>query len=236
VAPTEPRRRAPRVLVGGIGELYQGDLDVGRLAVERLAGHQLGDDVLVEDLSYGAVAVAQRLQELQPGVLVLVGAAARGRPPGTVERRRVAPFAFSAAEVRQAVAEAVTGYVSIDLALEVASGLGALPAHTVVIEAEPATVSVRDALSPRLERSLDEMLSLVRAELRNLAAMTEQRRTEQGDEVTEEHSIEPEEGKPPEPYRPPRQPAQAHPEEPVQRGGAPGGEAAGDEPRKAPGS
>ena len=67
--------------------------------------------------------------------------------------------------------------------------------------------------------------------------MSEHRRTEQGDEVTEDQSFEPKEGKPEQPYRPPRQPAQDQPgDEPVERGGEPGGEAAGDEPRPAPGS
>jgi hypothetical protein len=65
--------------------------------------------------------------------------------------------------------------------------------------------------------------------------MNEHRRTEQGDEVTDEHAIEPKEGKPEQPYRPPRQPAQEQPDEPVKRGGAPGSEAGGDEPRPAPG-
>ncbi|MGH9281391.1 MAG: hypothetical protein ACRD0S_00475, partial [Acidimicrobiales bacterium] len=73
------------VLVGGVGELYQGDLDLGRVAVERLAQEALGDHVAVEDLHYGAVAVAQRLEELRPAHLVLVGGVARDRAPGTVE-------------------------------------------------------------------------------------------------------------------------------------------------------
>ena len=154
------------VLVGGVGELYQGDLDLGRRAVERLVNEPLGDHVLVEDLSYGAVAVGQRVEEVRPGMLILVGAARRGRPPGTLERRRARPLAQSPAEARHAVAEAVSGYVSIDLVLEVASALGNLPRRTVVIEAEPASVELGDRLSPELEAKLEQLLDLVRTDVR----------------------------------------------------------------------
>jgi hypothetical protein len=43
--------------------------------------------------------------------------------------------------------------------------------------------------------------------------MAERRKTEQDDELTEEHSVAAEEGRPENPYRPPRQPAQDQPEE-----------------------
>ena len=154
-----------RVLVGGVGQLYQGDLDLGRVAAERLVTEALGPDVLVEDLHYGAVAVAQRLQELDPGALVLVGAEDRGRPPGTVERRRIHPPDLPPARLQEAVADAVTGYVSIDLVIEVASALRALPARTVVIEVEPACTDPGERLSPEGQAGLEAALALVRAEV-----------------------------------------------------------------------
>ncbi len=154
-----------RVLVGGVGELYQGDLDLGRLAVERLVEEELGPDVLVEELHYGAIAVAQRLEDLRPELLVLVGAARRGRVPGTVERRLVRHTSLPAEEVQRAVRDAVTGYVDIDLVLEVAEGLGTLPARTVVIEVEPAWVEPCEQLSEEAQVALEQALELVRGEV-----------------------------------------------------------------------
>jgi hypothetical protein len=63
------------------------------------------------------------------------------------------------------------------------------------------------------------------------------RKTEQGDELTEQHSIAHKEGKHEQPYRPPRQPAQAGSaaQEPVERGGDHGADTEGMEPRKGPG-
>lgn len=152
------------VFVGGAGQLFQGDLDLGRRAAERLAADRL-PGVIVEELHYGAVAVAQRLAELQPSVFVLVGAIERGREPGTVLRRDVTPSMRDPAEVQRAVAQAVTGYVDVDLILDVAAGFGALPERTVSIEVEPATTEPSERLSGVGERALDQAVTLVRAEI-----------------------------------------------------------------------
>lgn len=158
------------VLVGGVGELYQGDLDVGRRAAERLAGAGLGPGVLVEELHYGAVAVAQRLEELRPHTLVLVGAAARGRAPGTVERRRLRHVDLDPADVQAAVHDAVTGYVAIDLVVEVGWGLRALPPRTVTVEVEPAPVDgPSEHLSAPARAGLVRACDLVRVEARRAA-------------------------------------------------------------------
>jgi hydrogenase maturation protease len=160
----------PSVLVGGVAHLYQGDLDLGRHAVERLQHDDLGPGVAVEELSYGAVAVAQRLEELRPDVLVLVGAVARGRRPGTVERREVERRALDPMEVQGAVADAVTGYIGLDLVLDVAEGLGALPERTIVVEVEPARTEPSEQLSPEAETALAEALELVRTEVAHARA------------------------------------------------------------------
>jgi hypothetical protein len=158
------------ILVGGVAQLYQGDLDLGRLAVARLAAEDLGPGVLVEELSYGAVAVVQRLEDLRPEAMVLVAAEARGRTPGSVERREVGPVGLSDAELQLAVGDAVTGYVTIDLLVEVAVALGALPATTVAIEVEPASLRPAEELSPAASDALEHALELVRVEVMALRA------------------------------------------------------------------
>jgi hydrogenase maturation protease len=179
---------APVVFVGGVGELYQGDLDLGRVAVERLTAEGLGRHVLVEDLHYGAVAVAQRLQEVQPAHLVLVGGVVRGRPPGSVERRRVCTPDMTPGQLQLSVNDAVVGYVSIDLVVEVASALGALPARTIAIEVEPTTTELSDRLSPEARAALERVLELVRDEARRgplleLADRVEERCREDADRI-----------------------------------------------------
>jgi hypothetical protein len=160
------------VLVGGIYELFQSDLDLGRHAVERLRAEELGADVLVEDLHYGAVAVVQRLEELRPDVLVLVTAARRDRAPGTVERRLVVARPVDAREFQAAIGDAVTGYVHLDLLLEVATGFDALPPRTVAVEVEPERTDSGEGLSAAAAAGLELALVLVRAELRRAPLLT----------------------------------------------------------------
>lgn len=154
------------MLVGGVSELFQCDLDLGRLAVERLRREHLGAGVLVEELHYGAVAVAQRLQELRPGALILISAVRRDRRPGTVDRRRLDPPALSPAEAQAAVGDAVTGYVHPDLVVEIAAALGVLPTRTVSVEVEPEVTGSGEGLSASASAGLEQALDVVRTEVR----------------------------------------------------------------------
>jgi hypothetical protein len=158
------------ILVGGVAELLQGDLDLGRLAVERLAGEDLGEDVHVEELSWGAVTVSHRLVDLRPDALVLVAAHPRGRAPGAVERREAEPRDRSIEHLQLAVGDAVTGYVDVDLLVDVCAALGTLPPRVVAIEVEPAATEPGEGLSDLARSGLEEAVRLVRAEVAALRA------------------------------------------------------------------
>jgi hypothetical protein len=82
-----------------------------------------------------------------------------------VQRREIDGPALSPAESQLAVGDAVTGYVTIDLLVEVAAALGALPPRTVAIEVEPASVRPAEELTPEAAAGLEDALALVRAEL-----------------------------------------------------------------------
>lgn len=154
------------LVVGGVGELYQGDLDVGRRVVEGLqAAGPLGAHVVVEDLHYGALAVVQRLQDLTPEALVLVGARAAGRAPASVARTLVAGPPPAPEEAQRLVEQAATGYVGVDLVVGVATALHALPDRTVVFEVEPVDTGPGDQLSAPVATLLPELVELVRTEV-----------------------------------------------------------------------
>lgn len=153
------------VLVGGVSQLYQGDHDLGRVVVELLREEDLGPGVLVEDLYYGAIAVVQRLEEVQPSMLILLGTSERGRPPGTVERRIPAPSTTDVAAIQRSVGDAVVGYVDLELAIDVLAGFGALPFRTVVIDVEPARTESSEELSDEARAALPAVIGLVRQEV-----------------------------------------------------------------------
>jgi hydrogenase maturation protease len=162
---TEPDTVA--TFVGGVGELFQGDLDVGRRVVDRLLEDgALGPGVAVEDLHYGAVAVVQRLEDLDPDTVILVGAAARDRPPGTVEVRRVELPDLPPEIRQQAVGDAVTGYIGLDLLVEVFAAIATSAPRIVAVELEPVSVGPGAELSPEAETAVPRLVEQVRAEMR----------------------------------------------------------------------
>jgi hypothetical protein len=82
-----------------------------------------------------------------------------------VERRAIDGVDLPVSELQRAVGDAITGYVTVDLVVQVAFALGALPARTVAIEVEPVWLGPSDHLSPEAVAVLDEVVELVRGEL-----------------------------------------------------------------------
>jgi hydrogenase maturation protease len=149
------------VLVGGIGYRNLRDGSIGLHVIERLAD-RAGDGIEVEDVSYHPVGLSQNLQE-RPDYdrIVLVGAVARGREPGTVTAYRWDRWLPADDEVQARVSEAVTGVISLDNTLIVCGALGGLPGDVRVVEVEPASQDWGEELSPQIEERLPEIVEAV---------------------------------------------------------------------------
>jgi hydrogenase maturation protease len=172
-----PARDAPalhgsarrRVLVGGVGYRNLRDMSVGPELIERLRRTAWPSGVEIEDLSYGAVHVLHWLQEHPPfDAVVLIAAVARGRPPGAVTRLAWTPPQMTGEAVQGAIAEAVTGVISLDTLLTVLAYFAALPPRVVVIEVEPRDDDWGPEFSPLVRAALDEAVRLVESEVQAL--------------------------------------------------------------------
>ncbi len=154
-------------LVGGIGLPWLRDLDFGTNWLARAATLAWPDGIVLEDLSYAAHRVMHRLQELQPGRVVLLGCMPRGTgPPGTVRRYRLSEMPDpDPGEVHERLGEAVGGIVDLDHTLAVCRHWNALPDDTVVIEVEPADSGFGWGFSQPVEDAVDEVLGMVRHEV-----------------------------------------------------------------------
>ena len=148
----------PRVLLGGIGYRNLRDGSIGLHVIERLA-ERVGDGVEVEDVSYHPVGLSQNLQE-RPRYdrVVLVGAVARDRPPGTVTSYRWDGQLPDSEEIQTRVSEAVTGVISLDNTLIVCGALGGFPEDVRVVEIEPASEQWGEELTPEVEERLPEIV------------------------------------------------------------------------------
>lgn len=150
-----------RVLVGGVGYRFLRDGALGPHLADTLA-ERAGDGIEVEDLGYHPIGFTQNLQERPPyDRIVLVGAVARGRKPGTVTAYRWDHVLPSNKHIQERVSEAVTGVISLDNLLIVTEALGAFPDDVRVVEAEPEDEGWGDGFSPAIEAKLPEIIEAV---------------------------------------------------------------------------
>jgi hydrogenase maturation protease len=147
------------VLVGGVGYRHLRDMSVGPYVADTLEPR---DGVEVEDVSYHPVGLSQSLQERPPySRLVLVGAAERGRSPGTVTAYRWDGELPARDEIQARVSEAVTGVISLDNTLIVCGALGGLPEDVRVVEVEPEDLGWGEGFSPTIQRRLPDVVEAV---------------------------------------------------------------------------
>jgi hydrogenase maturation protease len=151
-------------LVGGIGYRFLRDHSASMVALDRLAAEDWPEGVVVEDVSYGPIALVPRLEEGGFRRTILLGAVSRaGRRAGTVTAYRWDGILPGTDDIQVAVTEAVTGVISLDNALVITRHFRALPDETVVIEIEPETEAFGEELTPRVEEAVARACALVRA-------------------------------------------------------------------------
>ena len=163
-----------RTLVGAIGYRNLRDHSVAFEVLERLSTPELGDDVVLEDVSYNPIAVVQWLESLEAGarfdhVILVSGIERAGRVPGAVTVRGWDRALPSDVLIQQAITEAVTGIISLDNTLIIAGYFGALPAQVTVVEIEPAEHAFGAQLSPAVLPAVD----IAAARIRDLAQAKE---------------------------------------------------------------
>lgn len=151
-------------LVGGIGLPWLRDLDFGTNWLARAAALTWPGDVVLEDLSYSAHRVMHRLQELQPGRVILLGCMPRRvDPAGTIRQYQLADTPMpDVEEVHERLSESVGGVIDLDHTLAVCRYWDAFPADTMVIEIEPAESQFGWGFSEPVENAVGPVLALVR--------------------------------------------------------------------------
>ncbi len=143
------------------------DLDFGTQWIKRQVPADWPDNVLLEDLSYGAHRVLHTIQELNPSRIVLVGAMPRQiDSPGTVRRYRLNLEQPPVDEVHDRISEAVMGIVDLDHTLVVVRHWNAFPSDTVVVEVEPEDCEFGLGFSDRIEATVATITDLVQREAR----------------------------------------------------------------------
>jgi hydrogenase maturation protease len=148
-----------RVLIAGVGNVFLGDDGFGVEVVRHLTGTALPAGVELFDVGIRAVHLAY---ELLDGceLLILVDAAARGEPPGTVTVLEVEPGEPGDATGGQLPAIDAHS-VTPDSVLALVHRLGGQSARTLVVACEPAALEPGMELSAPVRAAVPEAARLI---------------------------------------------------------------------------
>ncbi|MGH9223560.1 MAG: hydrogenase maturation protease [Acidimicrobiales bacterium] len=159
-----PKRR--RILVGGIGLPWLRDLDFGTQFIRRIEGEEWPENVYVEDMSFSGHRVLDRLMELRPHKVVLVGCMPRDvDPAGTIRRYRLDLDLPEDEDIIERLSESIGGIIDLDHILAICRWGKGFPPDTVVIEVEPGDRSFGLGFSEEVEETVDQVLAMIREEL-----------------------------------------------------------------------
>jgi hydrogenase maturation protease len=154
-----------RTLIAGVGNVFLGDDGFGVEVVRHLAGRPLPDGVEVVDVGIRGVHLAYDLLD-GCDLLILVDAAARGEPPGTVSVVEVGDD-----DVTEGPPLIDAHDLGPDAVLAVVRRLGGRPARTLVVACEPADVDVGMQLSAPVRRAVPEAVGIIESILSGAAVV-----------------------------------------------------------------
>jgi len=152
----------PRVLVAGMGNDLRRDDGFGIEVVRRLSGAGLPEGVRLYEAGIAGIGLVQELVDGYEA-LVVVDAADRGEPPGTVsllEAEVPKPEELTAEDRRELAADMHAAVPS--KALILARALGVLPPRVYILGCQPQDRGLGMGLSTPVERGAAEAVERLR--------------------------------------------------------------------------
>jgi hydrogenase maturation protease len=163
---TELKAEVAKILIAGVGYRNLCDLSVGPVLMDGLGQMAWPHGVEVEDLSYGPIGVMHTLDERGPYArIIFVAGVKRNRQPGGVYCSRWEHQLPDLDEVQVRVAEAVTGVISLDNLLIIATYFGKLPRDVIVIEVEAVDEGWGEGFTPYVEAAIPKLIEEIRKHL-----------------------------------------------------------------------
>jgi hydrogenase maturation protease len=148
-----------RILVAGLGNIFEGDDGFGVAVVQRLAAQTWPDGVEIRDFGIRGVHLAYQL--LDPyDLVIIIDAVQRGAEPGTLFVIEHAPDPDAPPPAEDA-AMMDAHDLAPDGVLTLVPRLGGALGRVLVVGCEPATISPAMELSPAIAGSVERAEQLV---------------------------------------------------------------------------
>jgi hydrogenase maturation protease len=149
-----------RVLVAGVGNIFLGDDGFGVEVARRLSAAELPDDVQVGDYGTSGMHLAYDLADHCYDTTILVDAAPRGEPPGTLTVLEIGRD--DRPELTPASSQLFNGHgMQPEVVLGVLGMLGVEAGRILVVGCEPAKLEPGIGLSAPVEAAIGEAVALV---------------------------------------------------------------------------
>jgi hydrogenase maturation protease len=151
----EPLPPTARVLVAGIGNIFNADDGFGVEVARRLSARALPDWVKVEDFGIRGLHLAYTLLDGGYATTILVDASPRGHAPGTVYL--IEPDLSASSEPQIADAHGMHP----EAVLQMLASLGGVPGRVLVVGCEPASIAEEIGLTDAIAHAVDEAIELI---------------------------------------------------------------------------
>jgi hydrogenase maturation protease len=154
-----------KVLIAGVGHPNLKDLSFGQVFLAHLKNLEWSDEIDLENLSFGAIAVLQWFQDYpnKYDKVIFVSAAERDfREKGTLKTYKWDFPEKTEAEVQDCVNESVTGIISLDNLLTILTYFKVLPETVEIMELEPVDTDIGFECSPEIEARFGEFTEILR--------------------------------------------------------------------------
>lgn len=156
-----------RVLIAGVGNVLRSDDGFGVEVAGRLGAMNLPDHVVVVETGIGGMALIQELSA-EVGVLIVVDAVDKGRPPGTVmviEPEVVDVHLLSATERYDLLAD--VHLATPERVFVMAKALGVLPEKVLMVGCQPEDAEsmgrgLSTVVAAAIEPAILEVLDLLK--------------------------------------------------------------------------
>ncbi|MBI5033732.1 MAG: hydrogenase maturation protease [Chloroflexi bacterium] len=151
-------------MIAGVGYQNLRDFSVGPALVPTLQKMKWPKGVEIDDWSFGPIAVVQRLQD-RPGFydrIIFISAVEREREPGGVYVYRWKGKLPDTDEIQARIGEAVTGVISLDNLLIIATHFQMLPRDVFVIEVEPVDTGWGSGFTPQVQAAQERIIASVK--------------------------------------------------------------------------
>ncbi|HEY2064501.1 MAG TPA: hydrogenase maturation protease [Gemmatimonadaceae bacterium] len=153
----EPITPPGRVLVAGIGNIFNADDGFGVEVARRLSERTLPASVKVEDFGIRGMHLAYEMLDGGYATTILVDASPRGQAPGTVYL--IEPDLTATPSSGPAIADAHGMHPAV--VFQLLATLGGVPGHVLIVGCEPSSIDEEMGLSDPVARAVDEAVELI---------------------------------------------------------------------------